>query len=104
MKGNAQEGMETLPGKLLNFILDEVKVNFTLLIKLMIIVFLSAIIKNLQGSFKESTVGELAYFACYAAVVTLVALGFQSVLQYAGEVLDTVDRITGFAIPSMLAF
>jgi stage III sporulation protein AE len=103
VKGNAQEGMETLPGKLLNFILDEVKVNFTLLIKLMIIVFLSAIIKNLQGSFKESTVGELAYFACYAAVVTLVALGFQSVLQYAGEVLDTVDRITGFAIPSMLA-
>jgi stage III sporulation protein AE len=103
VKGNAQEGMETLPGKLLNFILDEVKVNFTLIIKLMIIVFLSAIIKNLQGSFKESTVGELAYFACYAAVVTLVALGFQSVLQYAGEVLDTVDRITGFAIPSMLA-
>jgi stage III sporulation protein AE len=103
VKGNAQEGMETLPGKLLNFILDEVKVNFTLIIKLMIIVFLSGIIKNLQGSFKESTVGELAYFACYAAVVTLVALGFQSVLQYAGEVLDTVDRITGFAIPSMLA-
>lgn len=101
--GNAREEIQTMPQKVLDFILGEIKVNFTLLLKIIIVVFLSALIKNLQGSFKESTVGELAYFACYAAIVTMVALGFQSVLQYAKEVLDTVDSITGFAIPAMLA-
>lgn len=101
--GNAHEEIRTLPQKLLDYILGEIKVNFTLLLKIIIIVFLTALIKNLQGSFKESTVGELAYFACYAAIVTMVALGFQSVLQYAKEVLDTVDKITGFAVPAMLA-
>ncbi|NLO40158.1 MAG: stage III sporulation protein AE [Ruminiclostridium sp.] len=101
--GNAGEGIQTIPQRILDFILGEIKVNFTLLIKIIVVIFLSALIKNLQGSFKESTVGELAYFTCYAAIVTMVALGFQSVLQYAKEVLDTVDSITGFAIPAMLA-
>lgn len=101
--GDAREEIQTLPQKILNFILGEIKVNYTLLLKMILVIFLSALIRNLQGSFKESTVGELAYFACYAAIVTMVALGFQSVLQYAKEVLDTVDSITGFAIPAMLA-
>lgn len=101
--GKARDEIQTIPRNLLNFILNELKVNFALLLKIIIVVFLSALIKNLQGSFKESTVGELAYFACYAAIITMVALGFQSVLQYAKEVLDTVDNITGFAIPAMLA-
>ncbi len=103
VSGNAREELQTMPQKILNFILGEIKVNFSLLVKIIVVIFLSALIKNLQGSFKESTVGELAYFACYAAIVTMVALGFQSVLQYAKEVLDTVDSITGFAIPAMLA-
>jgi len=103
VSGKVQEGMEKLPQKLLNFFIAELKDNFSLVIKLILIIFLSAFIKNLQGSFKESAVGELAYFACYAAVITMLALGFQSVLGYAGEVLDSIDSITGFAIPSMLA-
>lgn len=103
VRGNAQDGIETLPQKILNFAIGEVTANFTLLLKLVIIIFLSALIKNLQGSFKESTVGELAYFSCYAAIVTMVALGFQSVLGYAREVLGLVDQITGFAIPALLA-
>lgn len=103
VKGNVQGGIETIPQKILGFAIGEVKTNFTLLLKLVIIIFLSALIKNLQGSFKESTVGELAYFSCYAAIVTMAALGFQSVLGYAREVLGTVDQITGFAIPALLA-
>jgi len=92
-----------LPQKLLNLMMGEVRDNFILLLKLIMVIFLSALIKNLQGSFKESSVGELAYFSCYAAVTAMVALGFQTVLRYCGEVLDTIERITGFAIPSLLA-
>ncbi|NLM11347.1 MAG: stage III sporulation protein AE [Clostridiaceae bacterium] len=103
VSGNIQGSVETLPQKILNIFFAEVRNNFSLIIKLILIVFLSAFIKNLQGSFKESAVGELAYFACYTAVVTMLALGFHSVLGYAGEVLDTIDSITGFAIPSLLA-
>lgn len=103
VRGNIKNDMVTLPDKIINLIAGEIKVNFTLIIKLITIVFLSAFIKNLQGSFKESTVGELAYFSCYAAIVTMIAIGFQSVLEYAGEVLEFIDKITGFAIPSLIA-
>jgi len=67
------------------------------------IIFLTAMVKNLQSSFKESAVGELAYFSCHGAIVTMLALGFQTVLRYAREVLDTIDNITGFAVPALLA-
>ncbi|NLX77410.1 MAG: stage III sporulation protein AE [Clostridiaceae bacterium] len=103
ISGNLQDSMETLPEKILNIFIAEIKGNLNLVIKLVLIVFLSAFVKNLQGSFRESSVGELAYFACYTAVVTMLALGFHSVLGYAEEVLDTIDNITGFAIPSLLA-
>lgn len=101
--GNMNESMNTFPQKILNIFIAELRENFSIVMKLILIVFLSAFIKNLQGSFKESAVGELVYFACYCAVVTLLALGFQSVFGYAGEVLDTIDTITGFAVPAMLA-
>ncbi|AGC67557.1 stage III sporulation protein AE [Thermoclostridium stercorarium subsp. stercorarium DSM 8532] len=103
VSGNVQESMETLPQKLINIFIAEIKNSFSLVVKLIIVVFLSAFINNLQGAFKESAVGELAYFACYAALVSMLALGFHMVLEYAGEVLDTIDSITGFAIPALLA-
>jgi len=103
VSGNITGNMDTLPQKFINLFIAEIKTNFSLVLKLILIVFLSAFIKNLQNSFKESAVGELAYFACYAATVTLLAIGFQTVLGYAGEVLDTIDGITGFAIPALLA-
>ncbi|MDD4296152.1 MAG: stage III sporulation protein AE [Ruminiclostridium sp.] len=101
--GNLKDDMGGLPQRVINLLIGEIKVNFSLVLKLIIIIFLSSFIKNLQGSFKESTVGELAYFSCYAAVVTMLALGFQNVLEYAREVLGIVDKITSFAIPSMIA-
>jgi stage III sporulation protein AE len=103
VRGNVKSGMGGLPQKIIDLITKEIKANFTLLVKLVVIVFLSSFIKNLQGSFRESTVGELAYFSCYAAVVTILALGFRNVLEYAREVLGLIDKITGFAIPAMIA-
>lgn len=100
--GNIKDDIGGLPQRIIGLLLGEIKVNFKLVLKLIVIVFLSAFIKNLQSSFKESTVGELAYFSCYAAVVTMLALGFQNVLEYAREVLGIVDSITSFAIPSMI--
>lgn len=101
--GDMNNRTGSLYQKVIDLLIREIKVNFSLVIKLVIVVFLSSFIKNLQGSFKESAVGELAYFSCYAAVVTMLALGFQNVMEYAREVLGLIDKITGFAIPSMIA-
>jgi len=103
VKGNVGENIKSLPKAAANAIIGEIKQNFGLLLKLIMIIFLTAMVKNLQGSFRESAVGELAYFSCYGAIVTMLALGFQTVLQYAREVLDTIDKITGFAVPALLA-
>ncbi|HEY8499756.1 MAG TPA: stage III sporulation protein AE [Clostridia bacterium] len=103
VRGNAGENIKSLPKAVVDAIIGEIKQNFGLLLKLIMIIFLTAMVKNLQGSFKESAVGELAYFSCYGAIVTMLALGFQTVLRYAREVLDTIDKITGFAVPSLLA-
>ncbi|HZK27345.1 MAG TPA: stage III sporulation protein AE [Thermoclostridium sp.] len=103
LSGNVQDGIKTLPQNILDIFIIEIKDNFNIVVKLMLVVFLSSFIKNLQSSFKEGAVGELVYFTCYAAVVTILALGFQSVLKYADEILDTVENMTSIAIPSLLA-
>ncbi|HAA25157.1 MAG TPA: stage III sporulation protein AE [Ruminiclostridium sp.] len=103
VKGNVGETVKSLPKAAIDTVIGEIRQNFGLILKLIMIIFLTAMVKNLQSSFAESAVGELAYFSCYGAIVTMIALGFQTVLQYAREVLDTIDKITGFAVPALLA-
>ena len=58
VRGNAGENIKSLPKAVVDTIIGEIKQNFGLLLKLIMIIFLTAMVKNLQSSFKEALLGN----------------------------------------------
>ncbi len=78
---------------ILGYFFKEIYQNIHILIKLIILSVLCAILRNLQSSFLSESVGEIAFYACYAIVVSVVLVSFNSALRMSAEV---IDRMVGF--------
>lgn len=67
---------EILKG-ILNYFFHEVAVNLNLLGKLLVIAVICLILHNLQSAFENGTVGKLAYFVCFLALITIAISSFK---------------------------
>lgn len=78
----------------LNQLTKEVKENMIMFSKLLILILLCAILKNIQDSF-SSNVGEIAFYACYILMVLLLIGSFKIVMDMAR---DTVSAMVDFMV------
>jgi len=85
------------------FLWGEILANAKVMGQLVILAVLAAVLHNLQAAFERRTVGELAHFVVFLALVVL-ALGSFSLAMQTGR--ETVDRMTSFMqtlLPVLLA-
>lgn len=73
------------------FFLKEIKSNISLLSKLLVIAIISSIISNLQGTFEDSSISELANYVMYILMGILVLSSF---IQVIDNMKISVDRMT----------
>lgn len=59
------------------YFFHEVGVNLSLLGKLLVISVICLILHNLQSAFENATVGKMAYFVCYLALITIAVSSFK---------------------------
>lgn len=77
----------------INYILRELYLNIGIVIKLLVITVIVAILKNLQTSFLREGVGEIAFYACYIVMITILFAGFKTATNIG---IETVDVMVGF--------
>ena len=76
-----------------NIFLREVRFSLSLITKILIIVLISTILTNLQNSFEESSISQLAnYFTCILIAILVIA-NFSQIMDLARA---TVGRMTDF--------
>lgn len=75
------------------FFLKEVLENINLLIEILAITIICAVLTNLQSSFENDTVGELAYYICYILLTTIIIKSF-TIIMFLGK--NTVDNMVNF--------
>jgi len=80
------------------YIFREIYMNISILIKLLVLVVLCAILRNLQVSFMNGSVGEIAFYACYIAVVTTATISFASAMKLG---IGVIDRMVDFMYASL---
>lgn len=91
-KGKFEFNVIKLLNKALSYFLKEIYENVNILLKLVVVVILCAMLKNLQSSFLSDSVGELAFYACYIAVVSILLISFNSAMNMGIKIIDdTVD-------------
>jgi len=83
----------------LNMLFHELSQNWAFIRNLAIIAILSAVLSNLAESFQNKSAGELGFYACYMALVTLLFASFQVTMGILTGMANTVSSIMGASMP-----
>lgn len=86
----------------LRFFLKDVLLNTRLLGKLIILAIICAVLHNLESAFKNDSISNIAYYACYLILVIIVVKSFSLAIEIGR---DTINRMVDFMaalLPTLL--
>lgn len=86
--------------RILSYLFKEIYLNMDVLIKLIVLVALCAVLNNLQTSFLNKSVGELAFYVCYIVLVSVLLVSFSSVVRAGTEIIDRMVNFMYSSIPA----
>lgn len=67
--------------------------NLKLMAKIIVIALICSIFKNMNDSFKDSSVGEIGYFVCYGIIIIVIIQSFIPILAVGRT---GIERMSGF--------
>lgn len=82
--------------------LSEFRLQGRLLMQLVIIVVLSAILKQLSDSFRGKSVGEMGFYLCYIVLVVVILDAFRGISETVVERVDGINGVYKAMIPIFL--
>lgn len=86
----------------LRYLFKEIYFNINILIKLIVLAVLCAILNNLQASFLSESVGEIAFYACYVVIVSILIISLNSALTMGREMIDSMVTFMQASIPVLI--
>jgi stage III sporulation protein AE len=101
-KGRFELNIKGLLGRTLYFLFKEVYLNINVLLKLLVLVVLCAVLKNLQASFLSESVGELAFFVCYIVIVSILFVSFTSAVKLGTSVIENMVDFMYATVPVLI--
>lgn len=91
------------PAKILNNFINElfkdIKLNLSLVTSVVVIGILSSILTNMTNSFKSTSVGELAFYVCFIAIIISLYSSFNIAYGIAIGLLNKIYSIVIASIP-----
>ncbi|MDQ2085303.1 stage III sporulation protein AE [Herbivorax sp. ANBcel31] len=102
-KGNIDFNFMGIINGILKFLFKEIYLNVYILARLIVLVVLCAILKNLQTSFLSQSIGELAFYTCYIVLVSILLVSFNTAVQSGIEVINSMVDFMHLSIPVLIA-
>jgi len=88
ISGDYSFSFEDLPRTIMDLAFGEFKTQGRLLTQLLLVVILSAVLKQVSGSFHGKSVGEMGFYICYMVLIVVIITSFYSI---SASVVDRVD-------------
>lgn len=101
--GSLKPNVGSFLGKVLNYCLAEIFVNLNIMVKLMVVVVFCAVLKNLQTSFLSESVGELAFYACYAVIVSIMVVSLNTTMNIGRDLIDNMVAFMHSCVPLLIS-
>ncbi|WP_010252596.1 stage III sporulation protein AE [Acetivibrio cellulolyticus] len=101
-KGEFKFDISGIFNRVLMFLFKEIYINIDILIKLVVLVIICAVLKNLQASFMSKSVGELAFYVCYIVMVSVLMVSFSSALKTGMEIINAMVNFMYASIPVLI--
>lgn len=93
IKGEVSLNFKDIMKSIGRFFLKELRTSIKLLAKILVITLISSILTNLQSTFDNGSVAELANYISYVLIAILVITSFTQTMDLAKQ---TIDRMVGF--------
>lgn len=91
-----------LKEELMEAAFGEFRLQGKLLTQLLIVVLLSAILKQLSDSFQGKSVGEMGFYICYMVLVVVILSSFHGISEGVVERMDGICGVFGAMVPIFL--
>lgn len=101
-KGKFSFDLKGIFSRVLSYLFHEIYLNIGILIRLIILIILCALLKNLQTSFLSESVGEIAFYTCYIVIVSILIVSFKTVLDLGTGILDSMVGFMHATIPLLI--
>lgn len=88
--------------KLTEAAFGEFRLQGKLLMQLIIVVLLSAILKQLSDSFQGKSVGEMGFYLCYMVLVVVILDAFHGISDAVVERMNGINGVFGAMVPIFL--
>jgi len=103
LAGRPGIGLGDAGSRLLGFFFRELYQNIGILVKITVLAVICAILKNLQAGFMSEGAAQIAFYACYIVLVSMLLVSFGTVMKMG---ITTIDRMVGFmyaSVPVLMA-
>lgn len=100
--GEGDISFSSIVKTLINYSLREVNVIIKLLMSVLIIAIIGALMKNLQEAFKNNSLSNVAFFACYSVMMMLLTSSFIVALGIAKDVLQNLMDFMAVMMPVLV--
>ncbi|OPZ93626.1 MAG: Stage III sporulation protein AE precursor [Firmicutes bacterium ADurb.Bin419] len=101
-KGKFEFDITGIFNRVLMFLFQEIYLNIDILIKLIVLVIICAVLKNLQTSFMSKGVGELAFYICYIVMVSVLMVSFNGAIKVGIEIINAMVNFMYSSIPVLI--
>ncbi len=102
IKGEQVIEGESLINGIIRIVFKEVIANSTLLIQLLVLSIICAVLTNLQSSFENDTVGQLAFYACYLILITISIKAFNITVGIARQAINDMVIFIQALLPTLI--
>lgn len=96
--GTVEVDLKDTGQRLLRFFFRELYQNLGILVKITVLVVICALLKNLQAGFMSEGAGQIAFYACYMVLVSMLLVSFRTVMTMG---ISIIDRMVGFMYASV---
>ncbi len=101
-KGNFKFDFVGILNRGIKYLFKEIYQNIDILIKLIILAVFCAILRNLQTSFMSDNVGELAFYACYAVIASIMVISLNMALSLGMDIINSMVNFMHATIPVLI--
>ena len=102
ISGNFELDLKKILLQLINLFFKEIKFNLIFMAKIMVIAIICGVLDHMKSNFTDSSVAELAWFACYIMVVILIVQSFTSILEVGKKAVEQMVSFVQILFPILL--
>lgn len=100
--GQGNLSFSDVSGAIVSFLFKEVKTVLSLSLSIIVIAILCTLIKNLQASFSNESISNVAFYACYCMLIVILSRSFLVSITIATDVITKISDFMAALLPILV--